>query len=178
MQHLEQWQQKICNAPIVTKISGWQLITSIAVGGLRAVGFDRHADLLLIVSSQGRGVIDCLSGKKIARDDEEYYEGEEHLEAEGIGILEGKTIQMAGLFGGGLPLTTTDDWQLEIVCLNWPIEDLILVTPGSDLYGSTHNYPDRFEKIFSDSCIRAAGFSHSGRSLVIATTSDVTIYGR
>jgi hypothetical protein len=171
-------RQKISNTPLVENISGWNRITSIAVGGLRSVGFDRHTDLLLVVSSQGRGVIDCLSGEKLARDDEEYYEGEEHLEAEGIGLLEGKIIQMTGLFGGGLPLTTEDGWSIKVVCLNWPIEEVLISPPDSYLYGSIHNRTDRFEKVLSDSCIRAVGFSHSGRSLVIATTSDVTIYGR
>jgi hypothetical protein len=178
MEHLEPLRQKISNAPIVENISSWNLIASVAVGGLRSVGFDRHADLLLVVSSQGRGVIDCLSGEKLARDDEEYYEGEEHLEAEGIGLLQGKIIQMAGLFGGGLPLTTEDGWSIEIVCLNWPIEEVLISQPSSSLYGSINNNADHFEKVFSDSCIRAVGFSHSGQSLVIATTSDVTIYGR
>jgi hypothetical protein len=178
MKHLEPLRQRIHNAPIVENISDWHQIVSIAVGGLRSVGFDRHVDLLLVVSSQGRGVIDCLSGEKLARDDEEYYEGEEHLEAEGIGLLQGKTIKMAGLFGGGLPLITEDRWSIEIVCLNWPVQEVILIPPGSNLYGSLHNRPDRFEKVFSDASIRAVGFSHSGRSFVIATTSDVTIYGR
>jgi hypothetical protein len=92
MKHLEALRQKIRNAPVVKKISGWSLITSISVGGLRSVGFDRHTDVLLVVSSQGRGIIDCRSGEKLARDDEEYFEGEEHLEAEGIGLLQGKII--------------------------------------------------------------------------------------
>ncbi len=178
MEYLEPLRQKIRNAPIVEKISGWNLVTSIAVGGLRSVGFDRYADLLLVVSSQGRGVIDCLSGKKLSRDDEEYYEGEEHLEAEGIGILKGKIIQMSGLFGGGLPLMTEDFWSIEIICLNWPVQEILILPPDSNLYGSISNHPNHFEKVFSDSCIRAVGFSHSGRSFIIATTSDVTIYGR
>jgi hypothetical protein len=178
MKHLEALRQKIRNAPVVKNISGWSLITSISVGGLRSVGFDRHTDVLLVVSSQGRGIIDCRSGEKLARDDEEFFEGEEHLEAEGIGLLQGKIIQMTGLFGGGLPLTTEDSWSIEVVCLNWPTQDVLILPPGSNLYGSIHNHSDRFEKVFSDACIRAVGFSHSGRYFVIATTSDVTIYGR
>ena len=178
MKHLEPLRQKIRNAPLVKNISGWNLITSIAVGGLRSVGFDRHTDLLLVVSSQGRGLIDCLSGKKSARDYEEYYEREEHLEAEGIGLLQSKIIQMTGLFGGGLPLITEDDWSIKVICLDWPIEEVLISPPGSYLYGSTHNHTDHFEKVFSDSWIRAVGFSHSGQSFIIATTSDITIYGR
>ena len=174
-------------APIIKKISKlkveslpapWALVSSISVGGLRSVGFDRNTDLLLIVSSQGRGVVDCLSGVKIARDEEEYYENEEHLEAKGIGLIENKIINMAGLFGGGLPTTTEDNWSLESVTINWPAKSILLVEPGSDLYGSIHNYPDKFSKIEEMDTIKAYGFSHTGKTLIIATSSDVTIYGR
>ena len=44
-----------------------------AVGGLTEVAFSRNYNhLLLIISSSGRGVLDCLSGEIIARDYEEY----------------------------------------------------------------------------------------------------------
>jgi hypothetical protein len=52
----------------------------------------------LVVSSQGRGVIDCLTGEKVAPDDEEFYENETSLEAQGIGILSDRTIRMSGLY--------------------------------------------------------------------------------
>jgi hypothetical protein len=55
---------------------------------------------------------------------------------------------------------------------------LILPPPNSDLYGSVTGHPDTMTKIFEDSHIRAYGFSYTHRSLIIATTSDVIVYGR
>jgi len=176
--HLEPLIKKLSKLAIVATPAPWERKASIAVGGLRAVGFDRERDLLLVVSAQGRGVVDCITGKKVERDDEEYYENEEHLEAEGIGPLSGKLIIMAGLFGGGLPTITADRWQLESVTLKWPDKSILLVHPGSDLFGSLYSRPDEMSKIAEDSTIRAYGFSHTGKSFVIATSSDVTVYAR
>lgn len=156
----------------------WSLATTLAVGGLRAVGFDRHSELLLIVSSAGRGVIDCTDGTRVARDDSEYYAGEESLEAAGIGPLQGATIRMSGLFGGGLPTRTTDGWSVEVIVLDWPVSEVVLLEPKSFLYGSLYGKPTAFHKIGSDSEMRACGFSYSGRSLVIATTSTISIFRR
>ena len=177
-EHLAPLIKRISSLKVEALPSPWSLVTSISVGGLRSVGFERNSDLLLILSSQGREVVDCVSGEKISRDEEEFYENEEHLEAKGIGPLENKIINVAGLFGGGLPTTTEDNWGLESVAIQWPVETLLLVEPGSDLYGSIHNYPDKFSKIEESDTIRAYGFSHTGKSLIIATSSDVTIYGR
>jgi hypothetical protein len=177
-EHLNPLRNKLLSLRIGEVPSPWKLVAKIAIGGLRSLGFDQDSENLLIVSSQGRGVIDCLTGEKIARDDEEFYEGETKLEAQGIGVLRDRTIRMSGLFGGGLPIITEDGWQLESVTLKWPEQMLILLPPGSHLYGLVTGHPDRMTKIFEDSCIRAYGFSYTGRSLVIATTSDVTIFVR
>jgi hypothetical protein len=79
---------------------------------------------------------------------------------------------------GGLPCLTQDGWKLESVVLQWPEQMLLLVPPGADLYGSLSGHPDQMTKIFEDSCIRAYGFSYTGRSLAIATSSDVTLFAR
>ena len=150
----------------------------IAVGGLRTIGFDRNSELLLVVSSAGRGVIDCSNGTKIARDDAEYYDGEEFLEAEGIGPLEGKAIRVAGIIGGGLPTNTQDGWSLEVVTLDWPEHEVLLVEPFSSIYDSLYGKQAKFRKIARESELRAFGFSYSGKSLVIASSSDITVYGR
>jgi len=90
----------------------WRKVGVIAVGGLRTVGFDHESELLLVVSSAGRGVVDCQTGLKVARCDQEYFESEWKLEALGIGPLEGKKLHMSGLFGGGLPTSTSDNWSI------------------------------------------------------------------
>ena len=177
-EHLNPLKEKLLKLEVRSPADPWRRTTCIAVGGLISVGLDRHSDNLLIVSHQGRGVVNCCTGEKTARDYEDYYENEEYLEAEGIGNLKGKTIKMAGLYGGGLPTFTKDGWQLESVTLNFPEEMILLVEPDSSLYGSIHNHPDNFIKIEQDACIRAYGFSYTGKSFIIATTSDVTTYAR
>ena len=177
-EHLNSLIGKISTLDVTEPPKAWRLLTVISVGGLRSIGFSKKSENLLIVSSQGRGVIDCKTGNKVSRDYEDYYENDCQLEAEGIGPIENETINLAGLFGGGLPTTTEDGWSIENVSLSWPEESILLVEPGSDLYGSTHNYPDHFTKIYEDACIRAYGFSYTGNNIVIATTSDVTIYKR
>jgi hypothetical protein len=156
----------------------WRKVTIIAVGGLRSVGFERNSELLLVVSSQGRGIIDCSSGNKVARDYDEYYENEQFLEADGIGPLQGKMVHISGLFGGGLPTSTPDAWHVELVSLDWPVQDIFLVEPRSSLYGARHGLPAIFYKIGSEIELRACGFSYTGNSLIIATSSNLVIFSR
>ena len=177
-EHLNPLKEKLLKLKVESPPDPWALKAYVSVGGLQSVGFDRTSDNLLIVSSQGRGVVDCLTGEKIARDYEDYFEGEESLEVRGIGILSGKNIRMAGLYGGGLPIYTEDGWTLESVTLSWPEEMILLVEPDSDLYGSTYNQADNFTLIEQSASIRAYGFSYTNKSFVIATTSDVAIYSR
>jgi hypothetical protein len=47
--------------------STWTKVTYLAVGGLTEVGF-ADGRLLLVVSRQGRGVVDLASGELLARD--------------------------------------------------------------------------------------------------------------
>lgn len=176
-EYLEPLKIKLLNLKIEKPPPPWELKTVISVGGLCSVGFDRNTENLLILSHQGRGVIDCSTGEKTARDYEDYYENQ-YLEAEGIGCLKGKIIKMAGLLGGGLLISTEDDWILESVTINFPEEMILLLEPGSDLYGMTWNRPDNFTKIDQQATIRAYGFSYTGESFIIATSSDLSIYNR
>ncbi len=150
----------------------WKLIGSYAVGGLRSIGFAEASDRLLVTSSDGRGIFDCLSGEKIARDYDDSvptYEDELRLLAPGFGPLEGQTIHMAGLHGGGLPVLTRDGWSLRLVHLDWSICLLILDPP-------TRNFPrlpnrSEFLVMATNEDIRTCGFSYTGNSFVIALGS-------
>jgi hypothetical protein len=51
--------------------NNWRRISYIAVGGLTEVGFGRDARFRLIVSHEGRGVVDCVTGSGVARDPNE-----------------------------------------------------------------------------------------------------------
>lgn len=176
--HLDPIRQQIRSLKIDLPPSPWKKIGIVAVGGLRNIGFDRDSERLLIVSSMGRGVIDCCDCRKVARDEAEYYADDIQLEAEGIGPLEGKTIRVAGLTGGGLPTVTQDGWMLEVVTLDWPEHDVLLAEPYTTIYDSLYGKPSRFKKIARESELRACGFSYTGQSLVIATSSEIVVYSR
>ncbi|MBD2319250.1 MULTISPECIES: hypothetical protein [Cyanophyceae] len=177
-EHLEPLKQKLLLLSISTPPFPWKFVASVAIGGLRSVGFDRNSDSLLVVSSQGRGVLDCITGTKTARDYNEYYKNEVCLEAEGIGTLSNKIIRMSGLFGGGLPVSTEDGWRLESITLRWPEQMIILIPPDSSIYDNPSSYPNTITKVAEELCIMAYGFSNTGQSLIVATTSEINIFNR
>ncbi|MBD5782247.1 hypothetical protein IEN85_22300 [Pelagicoccus sp. NFK12] len=176
--HLKPLIKAIRKAPTSSPPAPWRETATIAVGGLSSVGFAEKEEHLLVVSSQGRSVIDCSTGERLERNREEYDEDTSLLEAEGIGPLAGTKIKISGLYGGGLPNSTDDMWAVHEVTLEWPETTLIMTEPGSWLYGMIYEKKGDFVKIGSELELRAFGFSPSGRSLVIATSSDVTIYHR
>jgi hypothetical protein len=126
----------------------------------------------LVLSTQGRGVFDCNTGEKIARDhDGEYLCNTNRLLAPGFGPLEGKTIRMAGLFGGGLALTTVDGWSFDVDASAWPQHAVFLKEPSSLSQGYFVGDDGACE-------LRAFGFSETGRSFVIAISCDLMIFAR
>lgn len=149
------------------------------VGGLESVGFAPSSELILVTSPGGRSVYDCTTGKQVARDREtEDFEDDAALEAIGIGPLDGLAIRMSGLYGGGLPRLTSDCWMAERLEIDWPNESALLVHPGSFIYGDVHGKPAEFTKVFEGHETRAWGFSSTGKTLVLATSGDLTIYAR
>ena len=159
----------------------WKRLTAHAVGGLTEIGYAEGSDWLLVVSSQGRGLFDCLSGERIARDyaepagDVDWYE-EVGLVARGIGPVENQFVRLAGLHGGGLPRFTRDGWGVELVAPDWPIMSIILSPPGRTVLVESHS--EGCVKVAEDSEIRACGFSETGRSFVVAMSHTVEIYTR
>ena len=114
------WLERGANrmaAPVIGELpQPWRALQVFGVGGLFQVGYASNSDLLLVLSAQGRGVFDCLAGEKLARDYAEAHDFFDpvRLTSLGIGPLSETTVRMAGLFGGGLPLTTSDGWRLEV----------------------------------------------------------------
>ena len=178
-EHLIQVVRRIRGAAISEPPNPWRRIGVFAVGGLTDVGFGADTDLLLVVSSQGRGVFDCMNGEKVARD---YDVGDRPdtvaLEADGIGPLAHQRIRTSGLLGGGLPRCTRDGWTAEDFVLDWPDHTLLLVLPGSWAYGDSFGKPADFAKVAVESELRAWGFSPTGKSLILATSSDLSIWNR
>lgn len=151
----------------------WRVTANWPIGGLFAVGYAPGTDLLLVLSWQGRGLFDCLNGQMLARDPSDVlpHIDQTRLIAEGIGPLAGESIRVAGLFGGGLAKTTSDGWFLEVRAMAWPTHSVFMRSPDARS---------------SDLCIgddgacemRACGFSETGRSFVIATTCELSVFTR
>jgi hypothetical protein len=91
----------------------------------------------------------------------------------GIGPLEGKRIRLAGLHGGGLLNCGREGWWVEALAIDWPDVNLLLVEPWQSIFRESA----RFAKLAVAREVRAFGFSETGASLVLATSSDLTVYG-
>ena len=142
--------------------SPWRKVTYLAVGGLTEVG--SAAGSLLVVSHQGRGVVDLASGELLARDRQEtgaWFDAARRA-ALGIGPLDGAWIGACGLAGGQLPGATADGWHAGIsgghVTVSAPGRQPLLVSETEE--------------------IRAAGFSPDGTTFIIATSPGLAIYRR
>jgi hypothetical protein len=140
MDHLQPVRHRIRAAPLLPALPPWKLMGSHAIGGLTEVGFADNTDLLLIVSRQGRGVIDCRTGQRVAHDrtepDDNWYD-ERRLRALGSGPLEGSLIRLAGLHGGGLLNCGRDGWWANAITLDWPDVSLCLGGPWGWIYDGT-----------------------------------------
>ncbi len=177
--HLIPMVRRMRGMPTRDPPSPWRRVGSFAVGGLAAVGFASNTDLLLVVSSPGRGVFDCLEGQKIDRDPSDSFHLDEiALEADGIGPSSGQRIRLSGIYGGGLPHLTRDGWSAEAFALDWPEVSLVLVPPGSWAFGDAFGKPADYVKVAVESEVRAWGFSPTGKSLILATSSDLTVFAR
>jgi hypothetical protein len=156
--------------------SGWGHVGSIAVGGLLSVGFSEKGPYLLVVSSQGRGVVNCESGEKVARDDEPYVGlSENNLACLGIGPIEGETIKLCGPNGGCLPSSTSRGETLELVAPNWPEYDLILCQNYKSALVPGHQ--NECSIIYTEH-VCAFGFSWCGNFIVAACGSDLDLWHR
>lgn len=156
----------------------WEPCIEMAVGGLTEVAFSRiYPHLLLIISSSGRGVLDCRSGEIIARDHEDYGDWYDSvgLECAGIGPLSSETLSIAGLCGGGLPMYNRYGETLERVSPEWPLEMLIWCPPGKSALIASHK--EGCLRLAND-YFRCVGFSWDGELILSATSSDITVWKR
>jgi hypothetical protein len=133
----------------------------------------------MAVSMDDHGIFDATIGEKIARDrdpDPETSTPDDarDLACPGLGPLEGTRVQIAGLFGGGLHSTSGDGWSIDVVSPDWPNEQVLLSKNGGNF--SSEPATDWWH-IFH-STLHTAGFSPSGRTLVVATSSDLTLWTR
>lgn len=150
----------------------WKKVAWLPVGGTTEIGFSQNECFLLVVSWQGRGVIDTTTGQKVARDPEEPrgdcpWLDEKNKSVIGIGPIKGETIQCVGLWGGGLP-THSRSFAVRVSAQAGG-EDVTLLNTET-------NSSEVLQTAITD--IRAMGFSPSGDLVVIATSSDVEILRR
>ena len=141
-------------------------------GGLVAVGFGEGSDLALVVTHDGRGLIDCLTGEKVARDAATIYPDEQTFRIEGIGPLAGTSVATAGIDGGELRLETDDGWLLDGRLSNSSDDEIRLLPPKP----SESTEPAIFAGFMPE--VRVYGFSPTGRSFIIATGAEVFVYAR
>lgn len=187
-EYQRQLRERFLAAPVMAPPAPWQpvLDSHTPIGGLLGIGFAVHPDsghdLVMVVSFDGHGLFDAVTGEKIARDrepdpDTSTPDASPDLACPGLGPITGTPVRIAGLFGGGLHSTASGGWALSVVSPQWPHHRVLLSTDGG-----LHNGPpgDRWWHIFhSDySELRAAGFSPSGRTLAVATSSDLTLWTR
>lgn len=176
--HIAELARQLQALPVQPPPAPWQHRATYAVGGLIAVGYAEDSDLLLVISTQGRGVFDCRSGTKVARDHADAYEffDEIKLTAQGIGPLEAHIIRIAGLYGGGLPNSTRDGWSLHAFPTPWPHHSIVLECPFKSVYQDRAN-PVKVG--VADICeLRAYGFSETGGSFIVALSCDIAIFSR
>lgn len=175
-EHLRAMCRRIDAAPVTEEPSAWRRVGEHSVGGLTDIGFANDSDLLIVLSGQGRGLFDCTTGERVGRDHStDYPHDERNLTTTGFGVLNGQAIRTAGLAGGGLPTGTHDGWCVHRFALHWPEEILLLTPPGHWIYGDAPSMGSDFYRLGADSEVRAFGFSPTGRSLIIATGSDLVI---
>ncbi|AWZ05092.1 MULTISPECIES: hypothetical protein [unclassified Streptomyces] len=156
------------------------------VGGLTGIGFAVHPDsghdLVMAVSSAGHGLFDAVTGERIARDrdpdpDTSTPDASPDLTCPGLGPIEGTRVHIAGLFGGGLHSGTPDGWLVDVVSPEWPHDRVILSTDGPPHEGPAGGtWWHVFHSQYSE--LRAVGFSPSGLTLAVATSSDLTLWTR
>ncbi|WP_329114085.1 hypothetical protein [Streptomyces sp. NBC_01353] len=180
-------RERVLAAPQVAAPTPWRPVFEpcAAVGGLVGIGFGvdpvRGGDLVMVVSNDGHGLFDAGTGERIARDRDPDPEGElpdvPDLSCPGLGPLAGTRVPIAGLYGGGLHATASGGWSVEAVGPDWPNERVLLSTGGGrhrGAHGETwwHVFHSRWSEL------RAVGFSPSGRTLAVATSSDLTLWSR
>ncbi|ANW22609.1 hypothetical protein [Streptomyces clavuligerus] len=187
-EYQQRLRERYLTAPVMPAPAPWKPVPDggIAVGGLLGIGFAAHPDtghdLVMVVSSAGHGLFDAVTGEKIARDrdpdpDTSTPDAHPDLTCPGLGPLAGVPVRIAGLFGGGLHTTTPDGWTMDVVNPDWPHDRVVLSADGGAYKGPAGGtWWHVHHSVHSE--LRTAGFSPSGRTLAVATSSDLTLWAR
>jgi hypothetical protein len=162
------------NIVVVTKDElprTWRHVGTIYAGGLTELGFTQDERYLLLLSHNGRGLIDTETGERVARDYQEpsstrNWIDESRHTIEAIGPLDGVAIPCVGIWGGAL-FDSADGWRLQV---NGPKADEFCLV--EERTGQSW----RLTSVVTE--VRAHGFSASGGIAIVATSSEVELYRR
>lgn len=179
-------RDRMLDTPVLPAPPPWRRVVDAPVGGLLGIGFATHPDtghdLVMAVSTGGHGLFDAVTGDRLARErdpepEDSTPDESPDLTCPGLGPVTATRVHIAGLYGGGLH-STAEGWYLQVVSPDWPHHRVVLAAAGGrphkDPYGETwwHVLHARHSEF------RAAGFSPSGRTLAVATSSDLTMWTR
>ncbi|MGE7689723.1 hypothetical protein ACQKMI_10955 [Lysinibacillus sp. NPDC097214] len=156
---------------------GWTFKGNFSIGSFEYFGFDVSSDLLLVVSSNGRGIIDLARAEKISRDyTDDFVLDETLLICEGFDVLKDKSIKLASKYGGSiLPVSNKFGDCLQRVSPLYPCEDIIYQPAFEDCLVEGHNKNCvRIYRGFLD----CYGFSFSGNYFVIADDGGILFWER
>lgn len=184
----QQLRDRFLAAPVLPAPPLWQQVLDnrTPIGGLLGIGFAVHPgnghDLVMVVSLDGHGLFDAVTGEKIARDrepdpDTSRPEDSPDLTCPGLGPIISTRVHIAGPYGGGLHRYTPDGWGLHVLAPEWP-NHRVLLSRHCNIYSDPpgQGWWHIFHADYSE--FRAAGFSPSGRTLAVATSSDLTLWNR
>lgn len=160
----------------------WKKIGYQPVGGMREAGFIETTDYLMVLGSQGRTILNCLTNKKIERDRQDYYLENWNSDTgiiEGIGIFKDKEIICGGFeYPDNLPKSTNDSWIIHIQDEN-RINYKGNLKVAKVMYMFNQRFDTKIEvNVFHYSITRAYGFSPTGKTFVIAEPEGITIWIR
>ena len=165
----------IKRAPIENNVPGWTVTTTFAVGGLEAVGFDERNGELLVVSSQGQGIIDPTSGRRLFRDANSHGYDHKRLQANRGDQPEAPPVRMAGIHGGHLRTVNDDGWTIEKVVLEWPKARLVLCEPNVHLSPFKKPPKSGWFVLGEGTEFKVWGFSHTGSVLIWSDEVDISV---
>ena len=146
----------------------WKLKSLVSIGGLENVGFVPQQDFLIVLSSNGEGIFDCLTGERIVRNND-HYEWENRFNemtktVKGFDLFGDIEIPTSGLHGSNIMRKESEGWLLQE-----QQSEIVLISPDGNRKVVSNN----------DVCeLRAFGFSDTGKSFVVASGCELIIFSQ
>lgn len=171
--------QALRQADVAVQAGPWQQVLVRAVGAVTALGIDRKSEDIIVTSGNGQSIISGVTGEIIYRNREDDGLDRAALKGTRLDHPADERFDMAGLYGGGLRTVTDDGWTVEryadYCLLHPPKASIHYLHPkwADNTFDATFHVLDK-----GGEDIRALGFSWTGRTLVCATSSTLTIWGR